>query len=148
MSCVIYYSAVHLSFHNILYSSEKDYELIDSEHNRWMNCFIVKNPADLVVALSEVYVRILTNVFYSISNDILQMTGEYKERDIVEQYSLFLDYSVNFTRAFYFGNVCMLLKSISFLRMYKDFAVNYDYLGENLKIINDFYLQYCKKKFE
>ena len=113
-----------------------------------MNFFIVKNPAELVVALPEVYVRLLTNVFYSVSNDILQMTGEYKERDIVEQYSLFLDYSVNFTRAFYFGDVCMLLKPISFLRMYKDFAVNHDYLGENLKIINDFYLQYCKKKFE
>ena len=66
-----------------------------------MTFLIVKNPADLVVALSEVYVRILTNVFYSISNDILQMTRDYKTRDIAEQHSLFLDYSVNFIRAFY-----------------------------------------------
>ena len=101
MSCVIYYSVVDLLFHDILYLFEKHYELVDSEHNRCMTFLIVKNPADLVVALSEVYVRILTNVFYSISNDILQMTGDYETRDIAEQHSLFLDYSVNFIRAFY-----------------------------------------------
>ena len=99
---------------DILYSSEKYYELVDSEHNRCITLLIVKNPADLVVALSKVYVRILTNVFYSISNDILQMTGEYKGRDIVEQHSLFLDYSVSFICTFYFENVCMLLKTFSF----------------------------------
>ena len=96
MSCVIHYSVVDLLFHDILYLFEKHYELVDSEHNRCMTFLIVKNPA-----LSEVYVRILTNVFYSISNDILQMTGDYKTRDIAEQHSLFLDYSVNFIRAFY-----------------------------------------------
>ena len=36
---------------DILYSSEKHYELADSEHNRCMNFVIVKNPADLVVFL-------------------------------------------------------------------------------------------------
>lgn len=56
---------------DILYSSEKHDELVDSEHNRCMNFLIVKKPVDLVVVLSEVYVRILTNITYSISNDIL-----------------------------------------------------------------------------
>ena len=74
---------------DILHSSEKYYELVDSEHNRCITLLILKSPADLVVALSKVYVRILTNVFYSISNDILQMTGEYKGRDIVQQHCLF-----------------------------------------------------------
>ena len=56
---------------DILYSSEKHDELGDSEHNRCMNSLIVKKPVDLVVVLSELYVRILTNIIYSISNDIL-----------------------------------------------------------------------------
>ena len=37
------------------------------------------------------------------------MSGKYKERDIVEQHVLFLDYSVGFIHAFYFDNVCPLL---------------------------------------
>ena len=101
MSCVIHYYVVDLLFHDILYLFEKHYELVDSEHNRCMTFLIVKNPADLVVALSEVYVRILTNVFYSISNDILQMTGDYETRDIAEQHYfwiILLILSVLFTK--------------------------------------------------
>ena len=56
---------------DILYSSEKHDERGDSEHNRCKNFLIVKKPVDFVVVLSEVYVRILTNIIYSISNDIL-----------------------------------------------------------------------------
>lgn len=48
---------------DVLYSSEKDYKLIDSKQNCRMNFFVARDSADLVVALSEVYVGILTNIF-------------------------------------------------------------------------------------
>ena len=103
-----------------------------------MNFLIVKKSYDFVVVLSEVYVRILFNILYEISNDILKIPGEYTGRDSAERRELFLDYCVNFVRTFYFENVCLLLKSASFLRMHKDVEINCDYLGENFKIINDF----------
>ena len=92
---------------DVLDSPEKYYELVDSAHNRCLNFLIVKNPDDLVAFL--VYVRILTNIFYSISNDILQMPGKYNGRDIAEQQDLFLNYSVSFIQTFYFENICPLL---------------------------------------
>ena len=103
-----------------------------------MNFLIVKKSYDFVVVLSEVYVRILFNILYEISNDILKIPGEYTGRDSAERRELFLDYCVNFVRTFYFENVRLLLKSASFLRMHKDVEINCDYLGENFKIINDF----------
>ena len=35
---------------DVLYSSEKDYKLIDSKQNRCMNFFLARDSADLVVA--------------------------------------------------------------------------------------------------
>lgn len=55
---------------DVLYSFEKHYELVDC-----MIFFVVKNSADVVVVLSEVHVRTLANIFFSISNDILKMKG-------------------------------------------------------------------------
>ena len=49
-----------------------------------MNFLIVKKPSDFVVVLSGVYVRILFNILYEISNDIRKTTGEYKGRDSAE----------------------------------------------------------------
>ena len=79
-----------------------------------MNFLIVKKPSDIVVVLSEVYVRILFNILYEVSKDILKMPGEYKGRDSAEWRELFLDYRVSFVRTFYFDNVCPLLKSAFF----------------------------------
>ena len=49
-----------------------------------MNFLIVKKSYDFVVVLSEVYVRILFNILYEVSKDILKMPGEYKGRDSAE----------------------------------------------------------------
>ena len=115
-----------------------------------MKFFVAKDSADLIVALSEVYVRILTNIFYSISNKILQMKGECESLSIstrLEKRDLFLDYSIRFIRGFYF-DVCLLLKKTLFSVMFEQFELNVDFCTENLKIINYFYLQYCIKKFK
>lgn len=85
-----------------------------------MSFFVVKNPTDVVIVLSEVYVRILTNILYSISNDILQMKGEGDVLSTqLEKRDLFLDYSIRFISAFYFDNVYSLLKLALFLHMYR-----------------------------
>ena len=128
-----------------MYSSEKHYKLIESEHNQCMIFFVAKDSADLV-SLSEVYVRILTNIFYSISNEVLQMKGESLSTRL-EKRDLFLDYSIRFIRGFYF-DVCLLLKKTLFSVMFEQFELNVDFCTENLKIINYFYLQYCIKKFK
>ena len=133
---------------DVVYSSKTHFELVNSTHNRCMNFLIMKKPSDLAVVLSEVYIRILFNIFYKISNNTPNMPGEYKGRYSAERRELFLDYCVSFVRTFYFENVCLLLKSASFLRICKDFEINYDYSGQNFKIINDSYLQYCIKKSE
>ena len=69
---------------DLLYSSKTHFELVNSTHNRCMNFYIVKKQSDFVVVLSEVCIRILLNIFYSISNDILKMSSEYKGRDCAE----------------------------------------------------------------
>ena len=60
----------------VLYSSETNFQLVDSKQNRCMYFLAVKQPCDVVVFLSEVYVRILTNQIVSISNYIFCMSGE------------------------------------------------------------------------
>ena len=75
---------------------------------------IVKKPSDFVVVLSEVNVRILFNILYNISNDILKMPREYKVRGSAGRRELFLDYCVSFVRTFYTDNVCPLLKPTVF----------------------------------
>ena len=111
--------------------------------------FVARDSADFVVTLSEVYVRILTNIFYSISSEILEMKGENESLSTdLEKRDLFLDYSIRFIRAFYFDDVCLLLKTTLFSVILKQFESNVDYCSENLKIINNSYLQYCLKKFK
>ena len=55
-----------------LFSSEKYDELVNC-----MSFFVSKNPTDVDIVLSEVYVRILTTILYSIASNILQMKGEH-----------------------------------------------------------------------
>ena len=115
-----------------------------------MKFFVAKDSADLIVALSEVYVRILTNIFYSISNKILQMKGECESLSIstrLEKRDLFLDYSIRFLHAFYFDDVSLLLKTTLFSVMFElKFELNVNYYSDNIKVINSSYLQYCINK--
>ena len=77
------------------------------------------------------------------------MKGEYNVLSTrLEKHDLFLDYSIRFVGAFCFDNVCLLLKLTLFLHMYREFELNVDCSGENLKIIDNSYLQHCIKKFK
>ena len=64
---------------DVLYSSETHCRLLDSKQDRCMNVLVVKQPCDIIVYLSEVYVRILYNQIVLISNDLLHTSDGKKE---------------------------------------------------------------------
>ena len=127
---------------DVLYSSETHFKLVDSKQNLCMNVLVAKHPFDIIVFLSEVYVRILTSEVVSISNDLLHLPGNY---DLIKYGSskddLFLDSCTNFICCFYF-DMCRLLRPSGFVHMYENFAPNVDYSAKTFEIINKFYLEY------
>ena len=131
---------------DILYSSETHSQLVVSEQNCYMNFLVVKQPCDIIIFLSEVYVRILTNQIVSISNDPLHMSGGYGLPTMCEKRNLFLDSGANFIRGFHF-DMYKLLRGKTFVYMYENFVSNVDYFAETFKIINKLYLEHWSKKF-
>ena len=109
---------------DVLYLFETYFQLVGSKQNRCMNFLVVKQPCDIIVSLSEVYVRILTNQIVSIFNDLLRI-----------QVSIF-----------YF-DMCKLLRADTFVCMCEKCLPNVAYSAETFKIINKPYLEYCSKKF-
>ena len=99
---------------------------------------IAKQPCDIIVFLSEVYVRNLTNQIVSISNDLLCMSGEYGLSTRHTKRNLFVDSGINFIVGFYF-DMCKLLTAYPFVDMYEKFVPNVNYLTEAFKIINKSY---------
>ena len=132
---------------NGLYSSETHFKFVGSKQNDCMDFLVVKHPCDIIVFLSEVYVRILTNQVISISNKLLHLPGKC---DLTKYSSskrdLFWDSCVNFFWCFHF-DMCQLLRSSGFFHMYESFPPDVDYSAETFKIINKSYLKYCAKKF-
>ena len=66
------------------------FKLVDSKQNRCMNFVVAKHSCDIVF-LSEFYNRILTNQLVSISNNILDMIGEFNLFILHEKCNLFLN---------------------------------------------------------
>ena len=93
-----------------------------------------KHSCDIIVSLSKVYVRILTNQIVSISNDLLCLSGEYSLSTMLEKRHLFLDNDVNFIRLFYF-DMCQLSNAFPFVSLYEKFVPNDGYWPETYKII-------------
>ena len=131
---------------DVLYSFDTHFQLVVSKHNYCMNFLVVKQACDIILSLSECYVRILTNQIVSISNDLLLMSGEYGLSTMCEKRNLFLDSSASFICGFYF-DMRKLLRADTFVYMYEKCLHNIDYLTETFKIINKPYLQYYSKKF-
>ena len=131
---------------DVLYSSNSHFQLVHSKQNCCMYFLVVKQPCDIVVYLSEVYVRILTNQIVSISNDLLSMSGEQNLSTIRDKCDMFVDSSVESICSFYF-DMCKLLRPETFVYMYDNFVPNVDHSAETFKIINKSYLEYYLKKF-
>ena len=64
--------------------------LVDSNQNRCMYFLVPKQPCELAVKLSELWIRILINDSMSISNDFL-INGEYGLSSRKANRALFLD---------------------------------------------------------
>ena len=64
--------------------------LVDSNQNRCMYFLVAKQPSELAVKLSELWIRILINDSMSISNDFL-INGEYGLSSRKANKALFLD---------------------------------------------------------
>ena len=129
---------------DMLYRSRTHYTLVDSKQNRCIYFLVAKQPYELAVKLSEVWIRILFNNIDCISNDLL-IDGEYGMSDRKENRELFLDSYVQFVKSFYFY-VCKLLKANTFVYMYEKFEPNVHYCASTLEIVNKSYVDYCTRK--
>ena len=74
---------------------------------------VAKQPCELAVKLSEVWIRILINDIASISSDFL-INGKYCLSSRKEKRALFLDSWVQFVKCFYF-DACKLLYANAFV---------------------------------
>ena len=83
------------------YQSGTHYTLVDSDHNRCMLFLVAKQPCELAVKLSEVWITILINDIASISSDFL-INDKYCLSSRKEKRALFLDSWVQFVKCFYF----------------------------------------------
>ena len=73
----------------LLHQSETHYTLVDSYRNRFMYFLVAKQPCELAVELSEVWIIILISDIVSVSNHFL-INGEYvlrsrKEKSVVSR---------------------------------------------------------------
>ena len=121
--------------------SETHFQFVDSKQNCCMIFLVTKQLCDIIVFLSEVDVRILTNQIVSISNDLSCISGEYSLSRRHTKCNLPFDSSANFIRGFYF-NMCKLLRVYAFVDMYEKS------LWQMFKVINKSCLKYCSKKFK
>ena len=75
---------------DLLYQYETYYALVDSNQNRCMYFLVAKQPCELAVKLSEVWIRILINGTVSISNNFL-INGENGLSSRKEKRALFYE---------------------------------------------------------
>ena len=112
----------HFTLDLLFHQSGTYYALVDSYRNRCMYFLVAKQPCELAVKLSEVWIIILINDIVSISNHFL-INGDYVLRSRKEKRVLFLDSCVLFAKSFYF-DACKLLNANVFVFMYEKFEPN------------------------
>ena len=130
---------------DVLFHSGNHYMLVDSKQNRCLYFLVAKQPYEVAVKLSEVWIRILINKIVSISNDFL-INGEYGLSSRKEKTASFLDSCMQFVKSFYF-DACKLLNVDAFIFIYESFQPNVHYYTKTLKIVNKPYLEYCSRKY-
>ena len=130
---------------DLFYQSGTHYTPVDSDHNRCMFFLVAKQPCDLAVKLSEVWIRILINDIASISSDFL-INGKYCLSSRKEKRALFLDSWVQFVKCFYF-DACKLLYANAFVFVCEKFESSIHDCANTLEIVNKCYLDYCTRKY-
>ena len=130
---------------DVLYWCGTHYALVDSKQKRCLYFLVAKQPCELAVKLSEVWVRTFINDIVSISNN-LQIDGEYGMSCRKENRKFFLDNCAQFVKKLYF-DAYKMLKANAFVYMYVTFEPSVHYSADTLKIVNKPYLDYCSRKY-
>ena len=100
---------------DVLYWCGTHYALVDPKQNRCLYFLVAKQPCELAVKLSEVWVRTFINDIVSISNN-LQIDGEYGMSCRKENRKFFLDNCAHFAKKLYF-DAYKMLKANAFVYM-------------------------------
>ena len=124
------YSTINI---NLFYDSLKHIESINSDKARCLKVLVINNICELIILFFETQIRIFYNFFFKLSVDVFFTNCERKN---------FLtdccDFILNFLK--------YCLKNIK-ISMFEEIFFNYDYSSFPVKIINNKYKEFFKKKY-
>ena len=105
------------------------------------------NPCDIIIKYCEVLVRILANLFYSVSDDFkYDYSTDIFTKKFGKKKEFFLDQCSHFIQEFFKG-MTRVIQSHQFEIMSLTFKPDIDYLTRYIRIVNDKYIEHCEKKF-
>ena len=124
------YSKINI---NLFYDSLKHIESINSDKCRCLTVLVINNVCELMILFFETQIRIFYNFFVKLSVDVFFTICERKN---------FLTDCFNFVLNF----IKYCLKNIK-ISMFEEIFFNYDYSSFPIKIINNKYKEFVKKKY-
>ena len=124
------YSEINI---NLFYDSLKHIESINSDKSRCLTVLVINNVCELMILFFETQIRIFYNFFFKLSVDVFFTNCERKN---------FLTDRFNFVLNF----IKYCSKNIK-ISMFEEIFFNYDYSSFPIKIINNKYKEFVKKKY-
>ena len=124
------YSKINI---NLFYDSLKHIESINSDKHRCLKVLVINNVCELIILFFETQIRIFYNFFFELSTDVFFTKCEKKKF-----LSDCIDFILNFLK--------YCLKNIK-ISMFEKIFSNYDYSSFPIKIINNKYKEFVKKKY-
>lgn len=118
---------------NLFYDSLKHIESINSDKHRCLKVLVINNVCELIILFFETQIRIFYNFFFELSTDVFFTKCEKKKF-----LSDCIDFILNFLK--------YCLKNIK-ISMFEKIFSNYDYSSFPIKIINNKYKEFVKKKY-
>ena len=119
---------------NLFYDSLKHIESINSDKQRCLKVFVLKNVSELIILFFETQIRIFYNFFFKLLVDVFFTNSEKKN---------FLNNCIDFILNFF--KYC--LKNIK-IPMFENIFDSYGYSSFPIKIINKKYIDFVKKKYD
>ena len=77
----------------------------------------------------------------------MEPTGEYSFHKLYENRNFILGRRLQFVNTLY-GDICEKLNASAFEYMFHCFEPSKHYTSDSFKIINQYFLEFCKEKFE
>ena len=110
---------------NLSFKSREYFEVVNSEQKRYLEMFVCDSPCMLLLAYCEVFLRILLNFFWSVSDDFKDGRKRF-----------FLDACICFVKEL-FQRVTPLMNSSFFETMFLICSPDVNYSTRYIRIIND-----------